>query len=101
MRIASVFVMQSHVDGYLKRMLNKVIPEYQAAEGLLTVMILRRSLVGYEEITTITTWHSREYMQSFFESKVGTTSNAVLIQREPAHDFDVVFHASRSLENES
>jgi len=93
--------MQSHVDGYLKRMLNNVMPEYQEAEGLLTVMILRRSLVGYEEITTITTWHSREYMQSFFESKVGTTSNAVLIQREPAHDFDVVFHASRSLENES
>jgi len=93
--------MQSHVDGYLKRMLTNVMPEYQGAEGLLTVMILRRSLVGYEEITTITTWHSREYMQSFFESKVGTTSNAVLIQREPAHDFDVVFHASRSLENES
>ena len=93
--------MQSHVDGYLKRLLDYVIPEFQAAQGLSTVMILRRSLVGYEEIATITTWQSREYMQSFFESKVGTTSNAVLIQREPAHDFDVVFHASRSLENES
>jgi hypothetical protein len=92
--------MQSHVEAHLKRMLEGVIPAYQAAPGLSTLMVLRRSLVGYEEITTVTTWQSEEHMQRFFESSPLTTPSTVLIQREPPQVYHLVFEAFHRLEAE-
>jgi heme-degrading monooxygenase HmoA len=60
--------MQSQRKPYLKRLLEAVIPAYEAAPGLLIVEVLRRLLVGYEEIPTETTWESEEHMQGFCES---------------------------------
>jgi heme-degrading monooxygenase HmoA len=85
--------MQSHVDDYLKRMLDYIIPEFQAAQGLLAIKILRRRLVGYEEVTTITTWQSGEQMRCFCESTDFTSPGDALLQREPPHVYDLVFDA--------
>lgn len=92
-RIASVFVMQSHARSYLKHLLEDVIPAYQTAPGLLTVVVLRRPLVGYEEIATVTTWQSEEHMQKFCESRPETSHTGVLPEREPAQLYEVVFNA--------
>jgi heme-degrading monooxygenase HmoA len=99
-RIASVFVMQSHVEAHLKRLLEGVIPAYQAAPGLLTISVLRRSLVGYEEITTVTTWQSEEHMQKFCESNPLPSQYGVFHEKEPPHVYQIVFNASCAHEAE-
>jgi hypothetical protein len=100
-RIASVFVMQPHAEAYLNRLLEAVIPAYQATPGLSALTVLRRSLVGYEEITTVTTWQSEQHMQSFYESTPVSSPSGVLIQRDPPHVYQVVFDASHTQETES
>jgi heme-degrading monooxygenase HmoA len=92
-QIASVFVVQSHAESYLKRLLGSVIPAYEAASGLLTVAVLRRSLVGYEEFATVTTWQSEEHMQNFCESNPAISQSGTSIQREPPQLYQVVFNA--------
>ena len=100
-RIASVFVMQSHAEAYLLQLLEAVIPSYQEAPGLSAIMVLRRSLVGYEEISTITTWHSEEHMRSFFEAEPVSSTKDVSVQGKPPNLYQLVFDASRGLRNRS
>lgn len=85
--------MQSHVEAYSKKLLQTVIPAYQAAPGLLAIAVLRRSLVGYEEIATVTTWQSEEHMQKFCESSSATSQTGASIQREPPQLYQVLFNA--------
>lgn len=95
-RIASVFVPQSHGDFYLQHLLDTAVPAYQAAPGLLAILVLKRSLVAYDEITTITTWRSTEHMRNCCESSAVTTTSAALLEREPPHVYQVIFDASRA-----
>lgn len=92
--------MQSHTEPYLKRLLEAVIPAYEAAPGLLTVAVLRRSLVGYEEIATVTTWESEEHMQRFCESSPEMSQSGVFNQKEPPQLYQLVFDASHAKEAE-
>ena len=92
--------MQSHVKTHLKRLLEGVIPAYQAAPGLSALKVLRRSLVGYDEIATVTTWQSEEHMQRFFESSPLSNQSSVLIEREPPQVYRLVFEASHAHEAE-
>jgi len=98
-QIASVFVMQSHAEAYLQRLLEAVIASYQEAPGLSTIMVLRRSLVGYEEISTITTSESEEHMRSFFEAEPVSSTTGVSVQGKPPNLYQLVFDASRGLRN--
>lgn len=93
--------MQSHAEPYLKRLLDAVIPAYQAAPGLLAIEVLRRSLVGYDEILTVTTWQSEEHMQSFCEPSFETSYSGALTQRESPQIYQIVFDASHSQEGQS
>ena len=100
-QIASVFVMQSHAEAYLQRLLEAVIPAYQEAPGLSAIMVLRRSLVGYEEISTITTWQSEEHMRWFFEAEPVSSTKGVAVQGKPPNLYQLVFDASRGSRNRS
>lgn len=93
--------MESHAEAYLKRLLEAVVPICQAAPGLSALTVLRRSLVGYEEIAIVTTWESEEHMQSFSESSALSSPCSVLIQREPPHVYQIVFEASHAQAAES
>ena len=93
--------MQSHAESYLKQLLKAVIPAYQAAPGLLTVALLRRSLVGYEEIAIVTTWESEEHMQRFCDSSPVMSQSGASIQREPPQLYQVVFNAFHGHKDES
>lgn len=99
-RIGSVFVIQSHAEAYLKWLLEKIIPGYQAAPGFSAIVVLRRSLVAYEEITTITMWQSAEQMQSFANQCLKSGFDGVLLQREQPHVYELIFHADRNREPE-
>jgi hypothetical protein len=97
-QVTSVFVPQSHVDTYLERLLEIAMPMYKATTSVSAIMVLRRSLVAYEEVITITTWQSIEKMKGFqtdFPIKE-LVPGAVLIQREPPHLYQVVVDACRS-----
>ena len=100
-RIGSVFVIQSHVEAYLKWLLEERIPGYQAAPGFSAIVVLRRSLVGYEEITTIAMWQSAEEMQRFATQSLCPGFGGVLLQREPPHVYELVFYADPNTEPES
>lgn len=100
-RIASVFVMESHVEAYLTRLLETVIPAYQEAPGLSAITVLRRSLVGYEEISTITSWQSEEHMRWFFEAEPVSSTKGISVQGKPPNVYQLVFDASRGLRNRS
>jgi hypothetical protein len=100
-RIGSVFVIQSHIDAYLKWLREEIIPGYQAAQGFSAIVVLRRSLVGYEEITTVTMWQSAEEMQRFATQSLCPGFGGVLLQREPPHVYELVFYADPNTERES
>lgn len=99
--IASVFVIQSHAEAFVKWLLDKVIPGYQPAPGFSAIVVLRRSLVGYEEITTITMWRSAEQVQSFANQPLWPGFGGVLLQREPPQAYEIVFSADCDHEPES
>lgn len=92
--------MQSHAEPYLRKLLDAVIPAYQTASGLLAMVVLRRSLVAYEEIATVTTWQSAAHMQKFCESSPATSHSGVLPPREPPQLYQVVFDAFHTDEAE-
>lgn len=93
-------MIQSHAAIYLKWLLETIIPGYQAAQGFSAIVVLRRSLVGYEEITTITMWQSAEEMQSFAGQSLYSDFGGVLLQREPPHIYELVFSADPNKEPE-
>ena len=95
-RVASVFVMQSQAEPYLKGLLEALIPAYQTTPGLSALKVLRRSLVGYEEISMVTTWESEERMRGFREPLPMSSPNSALIQREPPHVYQLIFDSSRA-----
>lgn len=93
--------MQSQAEPYLKQLLEALTPACQATPGLSALRVLRRSLVGYEEISMVTIWESEERMQGFCEPIPVSSQSSVLIQREPPLVYQLVFDSSHVQETES
>jgi len=57
-------------------------------------MVLRRSLIGYEEITVMTSWDSEEDLRNSLQlSTAGTEISVATIQRESPNLYQVVLDA--------
>jgi hypothetical protein len=84
-RICSDVVAGDTVETYLEELRNNVIPLYSGAVGIVSVSILKRHLVGYGEIATVSAWSSIEEMSEFFHSQLPPSlgSRHTVIRREP------------------
>jgi len=78
-------------------------PIMRRAEGLISVTIVRRTLVAYWEVAVISGWRSERARTSCIEYEASMTDaseiNRGLIQRSPPQVYDLVAHrlgASRS-----
>jgi heme-degrading monooxygenase HmoA len=78
------FVPSDKVDAYLEELRRDVLPLYSQAAGFMSVTILRRQLVAYGEVVTISCWNSegeiREFLNQQWSLSPGT--NFAVIQRE-------------------
>src|SRR6516165_8885447 len=103
LRISAVFVPCAQCEKYSEHLRTQIIPNYEQAEGLISVTIVRRTLVAYWEFAVISTWRSERAMTSFIEDETSMTDaseiNHGLIQRSPPQVYDLVAQrlgASRS-----
>ncbi len=84
-RICSDLVGRDTVESYLEELRDNVIPLYSGAAGIVSVSVLKRHLVGYGEIATVSTWSSIDEMSEFFRSQLPPSlgSRHTVIRREP------------------
>ena len=57
-RVSSEFVISGRIEDFLAKLQVEVIPTYTTADGMLSVLVLRRTLVGYCEIMIVSLWES-------------------------------------------
>lgn len=75
---------------YLEHLEQFVIPRYEAAPGLISVLLLQRPFVAYAELVTLSMWQSDEDMTRFLESQaMPVFPEEGVIQIEP-HAFEIV-----------
>jgi heme-degrading monooxygenase HmoA len=91
-QISFVAVPTSEFRSYLEEMERITLPAYEGAGGLISVVLLRRVLVAYIEVATISTWRSKEELAQFLKhtSPTATAVNHVVMWRgETAYELIV------------
>ena len=64
-RVCSEFVISDHIEDFLAKLRVEVLPAYTSADGILSVLVLRRALVGYNEVMVLSLWESKEAVFKF------------------------------------
>ena len=64
-RISSAAVPESGLTAYLDYVQKVEIPAYEAADGLVSVTLVRRNLGGYVEVLTLSIWQSEDALRRF------------------------------------
>ena len=67
-QISSIAIAKSEIGEHLRRLQRDVIPAYEAALGIVSIQLLRRSLVAYDELLTISVWESEDVLVRFLET---------------------------------
>jgi hypothetical protein len=91
-RISSAIVSESELGSYFADLETSVIPNYEAARGMVTVYLLQRRFVAYIEVLTVSLWRSQDALGRFVESQsvtedVGRKYGAIEVEQR---SFDVV-----------
>jgi hypothetical protein len=82
--ISSDYVMCAQLDAHLNDVRLNLIPAYLSASGLISVCLLRRQLLAYDEVVIISSWESRAALEIFCESaKPPSPSECATIRKEP------------------
>jgi len=64
-RVCSEFVISTRMEDFLAKLRDEVLPAYISANGILSVMILRRALIGYTEVLILSLWESQDAVLQF------------------------------------
>lgn len=64
-RVCSEFVFADRIEDFLANLRNEVLPAYTSADGILSVLVLQRALVGYNEVMVLSFWESKEVAFEF------------------------------------
>jgi heme-degrading monooxygenase HmoA len=67
LRNSIVFVPCSECHHYLAFLRETVVPDHEQTEGLISVSISHRTMVGYCEFAILSVWQSEQAMTSFLE----------------------------------
>ena len=71
-QISSIAVAKAKTAEYLDRLHRDAIPAYETAQGIVSIQLLCRSLVAYDELLTISVWESEEALMRFRETRLVT-----------------------------
>lgn len=52
--------MLARIEEFYRTLYSEILPGYKAAAGILSVFVLERSLIAYNEITIVSLWDSEE-----------------------------------------
>jgi heme-degrading monooxygenase HmoA len=67
LKISSAIVPQSQAKDYLAYLQTTILPRYRSAPGLVSVQLLRRPVVAYVEVLTLSTWQTEDSLKGFAE----------------------------------
>src|SRR5215467_13387739 len=59
-RVCSGFIIYDRIEEFLVILRDEILPAYTSADGILSVLVLRRTLVGYHEVMVLSLWESRQ-----------------------------------------
>lgn len=84
--------MSEQVDAHLNDLRCKLIPACLSANGLLSVSLLHRQLIAYDEVLIVSSWDSAEALKDFRESAsaVHSASSACGTIRKESLIFEVL-----------
>jgi hypothetical protein len=78
------FVPSDKFDAYLEELRSDVLPLYWRAAGLMSVTVLKRQLIAYGEVATLSCWSSQDQMSEFLNnrSSLPAGANFAVIRKE-------------------
>lgn len=94
-RLSSAVVSESSLGEYLEYLERNESPGYEAASGLVCVLVLQRRFVSYVEVMTLSLWRSEETLKEFVETRSllnGAQVEHHSVQLEPRIFTVVEFH---------
>lgn len=59
-RVCSSFVIADRIQDFLANLQREILPAYTSANGILSVLVLQRALIGYNEVMILSIWASSE-----------------------------------------
>lgn len=59
-RVSSEFVISNRIAEFLAILRTEILPAYASAEGILSVLVLNRALIGYNEVMILSLWKTKE-----------------------------------------
>src|SRR5579864_2635149 len=71
-RLSSIAVPYAQLSVYRSEVLDRSLPIYESAGGLVSVALLQRDLAGYAELVMISLWRSESAMLRFIETHPNT-----------------------------
>jgi heme-degrading monooxygenase HmoA len=88
---SSVIVPQRESAAHLDHVRCILLPNYETAEGLVSVCVSKRETVAYAEVLTISIWQSEDALQRFIQDQGRVvTKDRGLISLEP-HTFELLY----------
>lgn len=102
-RVCSGFIIYDRIENFLVILRDEILPAYTSADGILSVLVLQRALVGYHEVMVLSLWESRQAVADFADRgpiAAGSTKELGVVQKETI-DFDLVstWSSQQSSEN--
>jgi hypothetical protein len=89
-RICSDVVAKDKVESYVDDLRRSVIPLYSDATGLVSLSMLRRQLVAYGEVVTMSTWESCDAMGEFLLNKLPSAASLYTVFRREALTYELL-----------
>jgi heme-degrading monooxygenase HmoA len=99
-RLVTAIISDRCLAAYLRHLQKRLLPEYEAAEGLVSVSISQRPTGGVVELLTASVWKSEDSMNQFFardHAAAASGDDHAVIHLEPRSYELVVSHASSPL----
>jgi hypothetical protein len=83
-RVCSEFVIWDRVEEFFAKLKDEILPAYTSADGILSILVLQRALVGYSEVMVLSLWESKEAAEFAGRTLVGAAfiKDLGVIQKE-------------------
>lgn len=85
-RLCSAFVIADRIQDFLAKLQREVLPSYTSADGILSVLVLQRALIGYNEVMILSIWKSSEAAIQFAHQQPAPTR----FTKDFAKDFGII-----------
>ena len=85
-RVSSEYVELAHLVQFHMELRREILPAYESANGILSLLVLQRSLIAYDDIMIVSLWESEEAARNYANServRSGSVKELGIITHDP------------------